>query len=97
MTLGTRAEQKKYLAEVEKYAFDREYFPWVYNGHSVVLVQNDGYIADDGRVFLHLSLSCASCRRESMNRGKLFVDEHLHDRIQTVKMVTLLPYHKHDC
>lgn len=97
MTLGTYSEHTERLEEAERYAFKRGFFPWSYNGHSVVLVQNDGYVADDGRLFLHLSLACELCGQESGNRGKLFVDEHLHNRVQTVKMLTLLPYHTSDC
>jgi len=97
MTLGRRSEHREQLAEVERYAFKRAYFPWSYNEHSVVLVQNDGYIADDDRLFLHLSLACELCGQESVKRGKLCMDGSLHDRAQTVKMLALFPYHKQEC
>jgi hypothetical protein len=96
MTLGTYSDLTERLDTAEAYGFQRGFFPWSYNSHSVVLMQNDGYVADDGRLFLHLSLVCELCGYESKYRGKLSEGaEHAH--IQTVKMLALLPYHKCDC
>lgn len=87
----------KHLSQVEEYGFTREMFPWSYNGHYVAILKNDGYIDSDGRLFLHLDTYCGDCKLESTYRGKLFIDQHLHNRVQTIKMLTLLPYHKNTC
>jgi len=81
----------------EKYSFKRTIFPWEYNEHNVIILKNDGYIADDDRLFLHLTAFCRDCELTPTYRGKLFQDEHLLHRVQTVKMLTLYEFHKEEC
>lgn len=97
MTLGTKDEHRGRITKAESFSFDRKMFKWSYNGHTVVLINNDGYVADDGRIFIHIDLSCLSCGRNSIIRGKIDQDNHTIDRLQTIKMVALYPYHAHDC
>lgn len=64
-TLGSR------LDRVEELGFRRDVFPLRVFGHNIVILENDAYIAEDGRLFLHMSLACKNCETSSILRGRL--------------------------
>jgi hypothetical protein len=97
MRLGTFAERNRRVEKAEEYGFSRKLFPWSYNGHDVVIMDNDGYIEEDGKLFLKLALFCRGCNEISAQRGKLDIDEHLQHRLQTIKLIVLHPYHLNEC
>lgn len=49
-----------HISQVERYGFVRRHFPLSYNGHTIQILKNDGFI-DDGRLMFDFSLHCKNC------------------------------------
>jgi hypothetical protein len=95
MTLGTSADLDERLSEAEKFAYDRDMFPLQWNGHRLVLVDNDGYFVDPGRIHYHLTVICRKCHESNSIRGTARFDDP--EKIRMVKTVPLGPFFLDRC
>lgn len=59
-----------YSPESEKYGFPREFFPMYWRGHKLVLLTNNAHVTVDGRLSVHINISCQRCNSESVVRWR---------------------------
>lgn len=59
-----------HISRVERYGFVRECFPVEYNGHKLVILQNDAHETNDNRLLYDFTLFCVNCRTEDGVSGR---------------------------
>lgn len=63
-----------HLQRVEEYGFVRRQFPVQYNEHRLLILNNDAYILEDGRLLFDFTLYCDNCERTNSISGRFPVE-----------------------
>ncbi len=82
-----------YEPSSEAYGFPREEFPIEWNGHLILLLENNAHVTVDGLLEVHINLHCKWCESDSIFRWRFAPKYSEYDRAASFsKLLVLNPF-----